>query len=690
LILAAIGRWWRSQSAWLSYLADGALIFALTAALIWPLFKLKYSARWDSIESTFISDARILKENWPHPNWQPLWYCGTRFDFIYPPALRYGTAALAKFYPMTTAKAYHIYVAFFYCLGIVGVYCLVRGCAGTRSGAWLAAAASTLVSPAWLFLRDIRADAWAWTPQRLHVLVRYGEGPHMTALAVMGFALWVCWRALEKDRPAALASAAALCALVVANNFYGATALAIFFPILVWSLWITHLDYRIILRAAAIAVLSYALCAFWLTPSYIALTLNNLKLVAQPGHKWSLWVALVVASGFALASVRWARGMERRAWAVFVWGSVLAFSLNVLGLHYFNFRLAGEAHRLVPEMDLVMILLAVEGLRRLWNQNPGRTPEWLSKRIWLTRVTAFVLAAASLATAPLFVRQAWRLHPRELDYTRRIDYRVTEWLARNMPDARVFVTGSVRFWFNAWFNNAQVGGGSDQGLLNYVVVPAQWAVLMSDNAAGTTAWLQAVGADAVVVHQAPSQEPYKDFVHPRHLEGKLPVLWDSGEGDTIYKVPRRYPGLARVVEGRRMAKIPPYAPSNEWTTVSAYAEALEKGPGSQAFTAWRGTDELQVRASTQPGEAIGVLVSYDPAWRAYEGARQLEIRKDAMGFMYLEPAAGVHNIRIVYELPLSDRIGRAASCLGWLMVLACWSWQGTQGRRRGRQAPQVS
>src|SRR6266404_2934332 len=115
---------------------DFVLVFLLAAALIWPLFKIKYADKWASIESTFIADARFLKEHWPHPQWQPLWYGGTRFDYVYPPALRYGTAALAKFYPMTEARAYHLYTAFFYCLGIAGVYLFVRvACGSRRAGA---------------------------------------------------------------------------------------------------------------------------------------------------------------------------------------------------------------------------------------------------------------------------------------------------------------------------------------------------------------------------------------------------------------------------------------------------------------------------------------------------------------------------------------------------------------------------
>src|ERR1017187_4268971 len=121
-------------------LLDFFLVFLYTAILIRPYFKAKYEDKWGSIESTFISDARYLAAHWPHPQWQPLWYMGTRFDYIYPPALRYGTAAISKVTGFWPVKAYHFYTIFFYCVGIAGVYLLIRAGARSRGAAWLGAA----------------------------------------------------------------------------------------------------------------------------------------------------------------------------------------------------------------------------------------------------------------------------------------------------------------------------------------------------------------------------------------------------------------------------------------------------------------------------------------------------------------------------------------------------------------------
>ncbi len=65
-------------------------------------------------EHLLIADAGALSvsDHWPHPQWQPLWYAGTRFDYIYPPG-RYGTAIISKIFGYWPVKAYHFYTALF-------------------------------------------------------------------------------------------------------------------------------------------------------------------------------------------------------------------------------------------------------------------------------------------------------------------------------------------------------------------------------------------------------------------------------------------------------------------------------------------------------------------------------------------------------------------------------------------------
>lgn len=645
-------------------LLDLVLVFLFTAVLIKPLFTAKYLERWDSIESTFIADGRFLNEHLPHPQWQPLWYCGTRYDYLYPPVLRYGTALLSRVY--IPVKAYHVFVALLYSIGIAGMYFMVRVMSQSRGAAWLAAVASALVSPAFLVTPSVWRSSYL-APWRLWILARFGEGPHISSLALLPFALAFAWLALQKRRPGSLAAAAICSALVALTNFYGATALAVFYPIVVWSLWVTHRDNRIWLRAAAIPALAYGLSSFWLTPSYLRITIQNLEYVSSRGNAWSVTLLALAAAAFLAVTLRGASRKPDRAYVIFLSGSLLFMGLNVLGYLYFKFRVIGEPHRLIPELDLVLTLGSVELLRRLWNW-PARLPS----RVRLARTLAAILVLCSAWQARHYVRHVWELYPRESDYRERVQYRMPQWVAGHLPDARTFVTGSVRFWWDTWHDLAQVSGGSDQGVLNTKVFPAQWEILLGPNPEPAVRWLTALGADAVIVSGKQSQETYRDFKFPDKFSGVLPVLYDDGRGNVIYRVPRRYPSLARVVDTARFEALQPLEQQN-LDLLRAYTAVIEEGPDSPTTTAWNGTDAMRVQARVASGQSILVQVTYDPAWHAYAGGHALPVHRDrGADFSVIDAPPGDYDIAFLFETPLENRVGRVLTWLSLSIAIALW------------------
>ena len=640
-------------------LLDCFLIFLFAAILIRPYFKAKYTDKWASIESTFVADARFLMDHWPHPQWHPLWYGGTRFDYIYPPALRYGTAGIAKVTGFLPVKAYHFYTAFFYCVGIAGVYFLVRVGTRSRGAAVLSAVATALMSPSFLLMKQYRYDAWKLLPLRLGVLVKYGEGPHMTALALIPFALAFIWLALERRRPWAVVLAAIACAAVVSNNFYGATALAVIYPILLWSFWITRQDKRILWPAVLIPTLGYGLTAFWLVPSYFQVTSANMKFVSEHGTTWSIWVAVAVSVAFAISTDKMARGRPERTWAVFIVGCAVFFSLNVLGNNFLGFRIAGEPQRLVPELDMIYIMGIATALLWLWKR-PGRAP----------RVVAILVVVAAFYTTKGYVRYAWHMFPLWPDYTNRVEYKIPEWLWKNMPDARAYPTGSVRFWFNTWHDLAQVGGGSEQGLLNQTVQPAQWAINLGPTAELSILWLQSMGADAVYVADKQSEEKYHDFQFPHKFDGVLPVLYDDQQGNVIYRTPRRYPARVRVVETQRLNAAKPPLHNEDIENLRVYVDVIEKGPDSPATLTRNGTDAMTIHAKVATGQTVVVQESYDTPWQATSGGQQLTVRKDPVGFMAIDAPPGEHEIHLRFTTPLENQVGRVITLLTILALAA--------------------
>ena len=213
-------------------------------------------------------------------------------------------------------------------------------------------------------------------------------------------------------------------------------------------------------------------------------------------------------------------------------GFALFFTLDVLGNLFLGFRIAGEPTRLMPEEDLALILLVVEGLRLLWNR--GRVLSGLAVAVTLV----------SFSTALPYVRHAWGVIVPDANYQDRVEYKLTEWMATHLPQARAVATGSVRFWYDAWHDLPQIGGGSDQGVSNQLANMA-YTQVTNDSLEVALQWMQSLGVDALIVHDKKSREVYHDYVNPQQYVG-LPVLYDNHQGDVIYRVPRRFTDLARV------------------------------------------------------------------------------------------------------------------------------------------------
>ena len=229
----------------------------------------------------------------------------------------------------STARSYHLYIALLYGFGIAAVYVFVRVGSGSRWVALWTAAASAMISPSFLLFKDIphRQPGHHYMPIRLGVLVRYGEGPHMSAWALSAVLPGGGVEGAAARTYGLLALAGVIAALVVANNFYGATALAIFFPMVVWVGLAGGAGPMVWARALGITALAGGLCAFWLTPSFLRITLDNMKLVSLPGHVWSEVLGAFVLAAFAAISWRFGRGRPERAWTVFSLGALASWGL---------------------------------------------------------------------------------------------------------------------------------------------------------------------------------------------------------------------------------------------------------------------------------------------------------------------------------------------------------------------------
>jgi uncharacterized membrane protein YfhO len=70
----------------------------------------------------------------------------------------------------------------------------------------------------------------------------------------------------------------------------------------------------------------------------------------------------------------------------------------------------------------------------------------------------------------------------------------------------------------------------------------------------------------------------------------------------------------------------------------------------------------------EPGQSIVVQETYDPSWQATSGGQNLAVRRDVMGFLWIDTPPGDRDIRLEFTTPLENRIGRMVT-LATLLVL---------------------
>ena len=201
-----------------------------------------------------------------------------------------------------------------------------------------------------------------------------------------------------------------------------------------------------------------------------------------------------------------------------------------------------------------------------------------------------------------------------------------------------------------------------------MVMPAQWEILFGKGFNLSLWWLQLFGADAVLVNEPQSKEFYHDIHFPEKFKVNLSILHDDGAGNIVYKVPRRYASLARVVDRAKWDALPDIPGNGDEPSLTAWVNALENGPEAPTETQWLGTDAMRVRAPVQEGQSVVVQVSYDSNWKAYVHEQPVPIRRNKLGLMTVDIPAGTQEIRLEFPTPLSNQVGRLVTLMSLLMV----------------------
>jgi hypothetical protein len=627
-----------------------ALLAAVNVSIVEKLFFVEFTDNMQTNDGSFLGITRYILAHFPHLTWFPQWFNGLPFENTYTPMLHLMDAAFAWTTGSSPAHAYNFVTGFFYAAGPVFLFLFAWRLTGYLEASFFASLLYSLYSPAALF-PFFRGDVGFWNPWRLRVLVFWGEGPHITMLAVLPLALLAAWTAISTRRYVWCAAAAVLAAWLVLVNAFGATAVGIGCACMILALPAKERG-RAVLTIAGVALAAYLLACVFLPPSLLRTISYNSQFVDGDFRR----VKQIPAQAITVAAVAlvWLATLRMRD--VFLRFALLfATALTMIVGLFALFRLPAlpQAHRYSVEMEMAICLIFAFALRPLALRLPRS----------VKRIAVAVILLAAVRQTIHYTRYARRLTA-AIDVTQTADYKVAKWMEGHLDGQRTFVSGETGTWLNAFSDVPQMNSGHQPFDPNFQVdAMAVYTIYSGEGTAARDAdisilWLKALGCGAI--HVAPSRLYGEIFHNPRKFDGVLPVLWREGK-HTIYGVPQRTQSLARIVpEGAIVRRQP--VNGIDTGDIARYVAALDDPSLPADEMKWPSQDQGHIETTLRPGQVLSMQTTYDPGWMAIANGKAAAVTKDGLGMSVIHADCdGPCTVDFTFDGGVERKICRALS-----------------------------
>ena len=212
-----------------------------------------------------------------------------------------------------------------------------------------------------------------------------------------------------------------------------------------------------------------------------------------------------------------------------------------------------------------------------------------------------------------------------------------------------------------WTDVPQIGGPG-QAARNYLMLAAERQIVLgcdSNSEHIAELWLRALNAPWLVVHGPESREYFHWYSQPQKFAA-LPIAWDNGAGDRIYRLPFE-PHEAVVVDYPSMPHITSTA---DESFLTAYVKwSAGRHPISLH---WTSSGEATFDADLNPGQAVLLKINYDPGWHASDAT----IARDPIGFQLIRAQPGPHHIALRFGASWDTWLGRTITLITIVLLIA--------------------
>ncbi len=628
------------------------LLFALNAYICRELFSIEFMRNLDTNDACFVALSRFFREHPTDFRWFPWFNTGMPIENAYQPLLPILAAVTGALSGWSVERAFHCVLAFAYCAGPVALFWFAWDWSGSLVLSGIAGFTWSLTSFGTWLIPILRVDRDGhWAPLRLYNLIHYAEDPHTLALSILPLALLVLRRAMLRRSPKNFAGAMLACAAVVLTNVFGGVDLAI------GGICIALAADSGIGGLALVGTASWLLISPWLPPSLV----NHIR-QDQGVHSYAANIVVLLGVALAWFASRQLRGSLDRFTLLFA----LWISIIPLSFFWWGITLVPQGNRYQLELEMALSLAFA----------------CLCTRLPWKPVVIAVLILIGVRQAIVF-RRAGRTLIQPVDIASTIEYKVSTWIDRNLPNRRTMLAGDPQFLFNVLSNNPQMSASHDPTAPNWMQRVAVYTIYTGDGAGAHDAedsifWLKAFGNHAIYVPGPNSREFYHRVVHPHKFDGILPVLWHE-EDDTIYAVPQRSPSLAHVIPKSAVVVRTPVN-GLDLEPARAYVKALDDPALPLASVTWTSPSHATIRAQMAPGQVISLQETYAPGWYAPHAV----VTADALGLITIDPECkGPCQIELSFGAGTEAWLCRGLSLLAALFPLALFA-----NAKRGKNAVQ--